>query len=479
METNTKLMDSIYFYNGTTLTVNLFMPSVLTWTAARHHGHPDHHATRSATPPRCTVTGSVSGSWTMRIRIPAWTTGATISVNGVAQNITTTPGSYATLTRSWASGDTVTVRLPMRVVMQAANDNANVAAVTYGPVVLSGNYGNTTLSRAARADHVARSPGPAPARWRSPPPPTGRRSTSARSTTRTATTTPSTGTPPAAAAPAAPATGWSTRPAAWCSASRTCPPPTAGSPLQWGDTGTADHNWELIVDGTRGPAPQRQQRQGPRRGEHVHRRQRPRPAVGRQRHRRPPLDARRQRRRHPQDPQRQQRQAAGHPQRLHRQRRAGRAGPGQRQRRTTSGGSCPTAPAASRTSPAAWSSACRTCPPPTAAWSSSGATPAPPTTCGPPSSTPAATSGCATPTAARCSAWRTRPPPTAPASCSGPTTAPPTTGGGCATARNGYFRIQCANGGRVLGVSGASTAQGAQVVIWDDNGTNDHLWRFI
>ena len=42
IETNTKLMDSIYFHNGTTLTVNLFMPSVLTWTAARHHGHPDH-----------------------------------------------------------------------------------------------------------------------------------------------------------------------------------------------------------------------------------------------------------------------------------------------------------------------------------------------------------------------------------------------------------------------------------------------------
>jgi uncharacterized protein len=44
---------------------------------------------------------------------------------------------------------------------------------------------------------------------------------------------------------------------------------------------------------------------------------------------------------------------------------------------------------------------------------------------------------------------------------------------------NGYFRIQCANGGRVLGVAGASTAQGAQVVLWDDNGTTDHLWRFV
>ena len=49
-----------------------------------------------------------------------------VSVNGVAQSITTTPGSYATLTRSWTSGDTVTVRLPMQVALKAANDNANV-----------------------------------------------------------------------------------------------------------------------------------------------------------------------------------------------------------------------------------------------------------------------------------------------------------------------------------------------------------------
>ena len=82
----------------------------------------------------------------MRIRIPSWTTGATVSVNGVKQNITTDPGSYATLSRSWTSGDTVTVRLPMRIVMRAANDNANVSAITYGPVVLSGNYGDSTLS---------------------------------------------------------------------------------------------------------------------------------------------------------------------------------------------------------------------------------------------------------------------------------------------------------------------------------------------
>ncbi|MFI6787993.1 beta-L-arabinofuranosidase domain-containing protein [Nonomuraea sp. NPDC050383] len=147
IETNTKLMDSIYFHNGTTLFVNLFVPSTLDWsrrgiTVTQTTSYPVGDTTSLR------VTGNASGSWTMRIRIPAWTQGATISVNGVEQDIATAPGSYAELTRSWTSDDTVTVRLPMRVVMKAANDNPDVQAVTYGPVVLSGNYGDTSLSSA-------------------------------------------------------------------------------------------------------------------------------------------------------------------------------------------------------------------------------------------------------------------------------------------------------------------------------------------
>ncbi|GLX96157.1 beta-L-arabinofuranosidase domain-containing protein [Herbidospora sp. NBRC 101105] len=147
IETNTKLMDSIYFHNGTTLFVNLFQPSTLNWsqrgiTVTQTTSYPVTDTTSLQ------VTGNVSGSWTMQIRIPGWTLGATISVNGVQQNITTTPGTYAALTRNWTSGDTVTVQLPMRVVMKAANDNPNLQAIMYGPVVLSGNYGNTSLSAA-------------------------------------------------------------------------------------------------------------------------------------------------------------------------------------------------------------------------------------------------------------------------------------------------------------------------------------------
>lgn len=145
IETNTKLADSVYFRSGSTLTVNLFVPSVLTWaergiTVTQTTTYPASDTTT------LTVTGSVSGSWTMRVRIPSWATGATVAVNGAVQAIPTTPGTYASLTRSWTSGDTVTVRLPMTVRVEPTNDNPAVAAILYGPVVLAGNYGSTSLS---------------------------------------------------------------------------------------------------------------------------------------------------------------------------------------------------------------------------------------------------------------------------------------------------------------------------------------------
>jgi len=42
---------------------------------------------------------------------------------------------------------------------------------------------------------------------------------------------------------------------------------------------------------------------------------------------------------------------------------------------------------------------------------------------------------------------------------------------------NGYFRIRNVHSSKVLGVSGMSTADSAQVVQFTDNGSADHLWR--
>ncbi|MBT2539812.1 glycoside hydrolase family 127 protein [Streptomyces sp. ISL-44] len=242
MESNTKLMDSIYFHDGTTLTVNLFFPSVLNWTqrgitVTQTTTYPAEDTTTLR------VTGSVGGTWSMRVRIPGWTSGATVSVNGVAQTVTANPGTYATLTRSWTSGDTVTVKLPMRVALQAANDNPAVAAITYGPAVLAGDYGSTTLSSlpALAPSSITR--------------------TSSTALAFTATANGAT----VNLAPFHDAQGFNYT-AYWRTDSsgfrlvnaasglvlgiQNMSTADGGLALQWADTGTADHNWGLIVDGT-------------------------------------------------------------------------------------------------------------------------------------------------------------------------------------------------------------------------------------
>ncbi|KAI8628199.1 hypothetical protein F5Y19DRAFT_465238 [Xylariaceae sp. FL1651] len=145
VETNTKLMDSIYGYDSSSLYVNLFTPSKLTWS---QRGVTVTQTTAFPVSDTTTLTIGGSGTWAVKIRIPSWTSGATVAVNGQQQSISTTPGSYATISRTWTSGDTITVKLPMSLRLIAANDNKNLAVVAYGPTVLAGNYGTASLSSA-------------------------------------------------------------------------------------------------------------------------------------------------------------------------------------------------------------------------------------------------------------------------------------------------------------------------------------------
>ncbi|KAK3997804.1 hypothetical protein QBC44DRAFT_228652 [Cladorrhinum sp. PSN332] len=144
LETNTKLMDSIYFHDNSTLFVNLFMPSVLRWSQR------NVTVTQATTYPvsdTTTLTVSNKGDWTMNIRIPSWTSEVEISINGEKiKGAAAVPGAYASITRAWSPGDVVTVRLPMNLRAIPANDSPNVAALAYGPVVLAGNYGSSSLS---------------------------------------------------------------------------------------------------------------------------------------------------------------------------------------------------------------------------------------------------------------------------------------------------------------------------------------------
>src|SRR5690348_8327387 len=143
MESNTKYADSIYFFSGETLYVNLFVPSVLTWpgrgiTVTQATSFPGTQTSR------LTVGGG--GHIALKVRVPSWTTAMTVALNGVTQSVTATPGSYLTIDRTWAPGDTVDLTMPAALTFPRTNDNANVGAVKYGAIVYAGEYGSTDLN---------------------------------------------------------------------------------------------------------------------------------------------------------------------------------------------------------------------------------------------------------------------------------------------------------------------------------------------
>ncbi|PSK59295.1 hypothetical protein B9Z65_3619 [Elsinoe australis] len=144
VETNTKLFDSIYYRDDSTLFVNLFAPSTVRWT---QRGVSVTQTTNYPIQDTSNLRVDGAGNFAISIRIPAWTKNAQVIVNGQPiQGLRVTPGSYARIQRTWVAGDTVQVRIPLALRTIAANDDRSMAAVAYGPVILSGDYGNAQVT---------------------------------------------------------------------------------------------------------------------------------------------------------------------------------------------------------------------------------------------------------------------------------------------------------------------------------------------
>jgi DUF1680 family protein len=151
METQAKFADTIYSRDAAGLFVNLFIPSELTWAEKgirlrQVTGFPDQPGTRLDV-----VSGEAA--MTVRVRIPAWVAGASrATVNGHRVGSAAPPGSWLAVTRRWRAGDRLEVTLPMCLGLNPTPDDPAVQAVTYGPVVLNGAYGNREITAMPRLD---------------------------------------------------------------------------------------------------------------------------------------------------------------------------------------------------------------------------------------------------------------------------------------------------------------------------------------
>ena len=137
IENHAKYGDSIYFHDGgSTLWVNLFIASELTWkakglTLRQETRFPDEESSR------LTITTKSPIDLSLRIRRPGWTTvGFTVRVNGKKQTTTAEAGSYVTITRTWKSGDTVDMIMPFGLRTEGFRDNPQRLAFLNGPLVL-------------------------------------------------------------------------------------------------------------------------------------------------------------------------------------------------------------------------------------------------------------------------------------------------------------------------------------------------------
>jgi DUF1680 family protein len=147
VENHAKYGDSIYFHDGDTLFVNLFIASELSWpekgmTLRQETSFPEQGGTA------LTISCRRDVRLDLRIRVPGWAQkGVTVTMNGEVERVRAEPGTYLSLARAWKNGDRIAVDLPMSLHLWRMPDNPNLAAVMFGPLVLAGELPTENLAR--------------------------------------------------------------------------------------------------------------------------------------------------------------------------------------------------------------------------------------------------------------------------------------------------------------------------------------------
>ncbi len=140
VENHAKYGDSIYFEDGQTLFVNLFIASELNWKAKgvklrQETKYPDEAASRLI------FTCEKPVELTLKLRQPYWANsliGVRVNGQALAEDRKWTPGrgGYYDLKRTWKTGDTVDIALPFSLRTEAFRDNPRRLAFMNGPLVL-------------------------------------------------------------------------------------------------------------------------------------------------------------------------------------------------------------------------------------------------------------------------------------------------------------------------------------------------------
>lgn len=143
MENHVKYGETIYSRGADgSLYVNLFIPSRLNW---REKGITIEQ--RTTLPVNdftvLTITTPHPQDLSLRIRKPGWSGAVRLLVNGVPQSTPVDAHGYLFIRRNWKNGDKIQVHFAEDFYTLAIPDNPGRIAIFYGPVLLSGELGNS------------------------------------------------------------------------------------------------------------------------------------------------------------------------------------------------------------------------------------------------------------------------------------------------------------------------------------------------
>jgi uncharacterized protein len=127
----------VYFKGANALSVNLYLPSEVEWKGpagavkvVQTTGYPEADSSTLR------LTMEQPAAFALRMRVPGWSNGLTVKVNGQMQMVDTKPGQWAAVSREWRSGDTVEIAIPLRFRRVAIDEqHPDRVAIVRGPVV--------------------------------------------------------------------------------------------------------------------------------------------------------------------------------------------------------------------------------------------------------------------------------------------------------------------------------------------------------
>src|SRR5262249_8658220 len=122
-----KLTDTTYFHDDASLYVNPYIDSPLEWPEKRlqwrqQNPVPEEPGTT------CTISGKSHVQLGINLRVPYWSDGGSVKINGAPLPAFASPSSYLTLNRVWKPGDKIELSLPMRLHMDPMPDDQTIQA---------------------------------------------------------------------------------------------------------------------------------------------------------------------------------------------------------------------------------------------------------------------------------------------------------------------------------------------------------------